>query len=57
MIPQMNATDNSGIKPVVRVIGKKDKYSAGQHEILITATDSSGNEEACRYYVNVKSKQ
>jgi len=52
----MKATDNSFKPPVVKVFGKKDKYSEGKHKILITATDSSNNKNECKYYINVKSK-
>ncbi|XP_031559986.1 uncharacterized protein LOC116296157 isoform X2 [Actinia tenebrosa] len=53
IIPPMNATDNSGELPTIKVEGTKTNYTAGRHLITITASDASGNKATCRFYVEV----
>jgi hypothetical protein len=55
-LPSMEAADNSGELPTIKVEGEKISYTAGRHQITITAMDSSGNTAVCRFFVYVRSK-
>lgn len=54
--PPVVATDNSGIKPLVIITGKRSIYYEGRHEIVYNATDRAGNYKICKFYVNVEGK-
>ena len=53
-----HATDNSGVEPKVRRVGKKpgDVFPEGIHSVKYIFTDDSGNTVECSFQVTVSGK-
>ena len=53
-LPTINATDNSGQQPLVSCSGIRDKYYIGEHVVRCIARDGAGNEDTCKFSIQVR---